>query len=76
MSACHFSIFTIFAVNKRRNNMWWIGIITGCVFGIIAAVVLPKKSKKKKSKYNWSLKAFFNDSRGDVVHFPSKKHRC
>ena len=31
--------------------------------------------KPKKSKYDWSLKGFFNDPTGDVVHFPSKKRR-
>lgn len=42
--------------------------ITALLFGI-------PKGKPKKSKYDWSLKGFFNDPTGDVVHFPSKKRR-
>ena len=39
--------------------MIWIGIIIGCVGGIIAAAVLPKKPKKR-NRYDWSWKGFLD----------------
>ena len=65
--------FTIFAANKRKSMESILIIvvsvaITALLFGI-------PKGKPKKSKYDWSLKGFFNDPTGDVVHFPSKKRR-
>ena len=49
--------------------MIWTGIIIGVIIGMIAIAVLPKKPRSK-TKYDWSWRAFWNDSGDDVVHFP------